>query len=121
TIVSLKLTYSQTKAIKDDPSFRVLSTTSKFDFLKRGSKDYYEIRFRVVRLKLSESTYECLVTNLDDSFTLNDLKELYHLRWGIETSFRDLKHSADLEYLHTSGTHQIQQEIYARLIIYNFT
>lgn len=121
TIVSLKLTYSRTKAIKDDPSFRFLSTTSKFDFLKRGSKDYYEIRFRVVRLKLSESTYECLITNLDDNFTPNDLKELYHLRWGIETSFRDLKHSVDLEYLHTKESSQIYQEIYARLITYNFT
>ncbi|MFL2132195.1 transposase, partial [Ruoffia sp. FAM 24228] len=47
----------------------------------------------MVRLELSESTYECLITNLDDNFTPNDLKELYHLRWGIETSFRDLKHS----------------------------
>ncbi|MFL2137206.1 transposase, partial [Ruoffia sp. FAM 24228] len=50
-----------------------------------------------------------------------DLKELYHLRWGIETSFRDLKHSVDLEYLHTKESSQIYQEIYAILITYNFT
>lgn len=121
TVISLKLTYSQTKAVKEDPSFRFLSTSSKFEFLKRGSKAYYEISFRVVRFKLSDSTFECLVTNLDDSFTPNDLKELYHLRWGIETSFRDLKHSIGLEYLHTKGSDQTYQEIYARLIIYNFT
>lgn len=115
TIVSLKLTYLQTKAIKADPSFRFLSTTSRFDFLERGSKDYYEVNYRVVRVKLSETTYECLITNLDTNFTPDHLKELYQLRWGIETSFRDLKYTLDLNALHSKKKSFIYQEIYSRL------
>ncbi|UUX33913.1 IS4 family transposase [Fundicoccus culcitae] len=86
TIVSLKIARSRIKAYTEDPSFRFLAYTSKFDFLERGSKNYYELTLRVVRFKLSENTYQCLITNLDESFTSNDLKELYHLRWGIETA-----------------------------------
>lgn len=121
TILSFKLTYLQTKSVKEDPSFRFLASSSTFDFLERGTQDSYDMSFRVVRFKLSEDCYECLVTNLDDSFTPNDLKELYHLRWGIETSFRDLKHAVNLESLHSKSRRLIYQEIYAKLIMYNFT
>ncbi|MCI8677956.1 MAG: transposase, partial [Lawsonibacter sp.] len=35
-----------------------------------------------------------------DCDIVDDLKEIYHRRWGIETSFRDLKYSAGLVNLH---------------------
>lgn len=49
---------------------------------------------RVVRIKIGEERYESLVTNLpSNEFSTADLKQLYHLRWGIETAFRELKYS----------------------------
>lgn len=34
-----------------------------------------------------------LLTNLPETeFPMSDLKELYHLRWGVETAFRQLKY-----------------------------
>ena len=41
-----------------------------------------------------------MATSLPPSFTLADIKELHHLRWGIETSFRDLKYTLGLVDLH---------------------
>ena len=42
------------------------------------------------------------------------------MRWGIETSFRDLKYSLALSYFHSKKTENILQEIFARLTMYNF-
>lgn len=49
---------------------------------------------------LDTGEYETLVTSLSPQFTLSDLKELYHARWGIETSFRELKYGIGLMDLH---------------------
>ena len=46
--------------------------------------------------------------------------QLYALRWGIETSFRDLKYTIGMLDFHSKKVMCIQQEIYAHLIMYNF-
>lgn len=48
------------------------------------------------------------------------LSGLYNKRWGIETSFREVKYALGLNALHSKKRKLIQQEIYARLILYNF-
>ena len=40
--------------------------------------------------------------------------------WGIEVSFRYLKHAAGLLYFHSKQPEFLKQEIYSRLILYNF-
>lgn len=93
----------------------------KFDYLPVGSKETYPISFRLVRFPISETTYEVLMTNLDrDMFPVQKLKELYHMRWGIETSFRELKYALSLTNLHSKKVNFIMQEIFARLTMYNF-
>lgn len=42
------------------------------------------------------------------------------MRWGIETSFRDLKHTIGLSHFHSKKVEFIKQEIYARRVLYNF-
>lgn len=44
----------------------------------------------------------------------------YHLRWGIETSFRDLKHTKGAIHLHSKKTEFVALELWSRLILYNF-
>ena len=48
------------------------------------------------------------------------LKELYNRRWGIETSFRELKYSIGLNAKNSKKYDFILQEIWARLLLYNF-
>ena len=52
--------------------------------------------------------------------TAEDIKKLYEMRWGIETSFRELKYSIGLTNFHSKKSDYIIQEIWARLILYNF-
>lgn len=69
----------------------------------RGRWDFpspYPMRFRICRFMLDNGEFETVATSLPPSFTLNDIRELYHLRWGIETGFRDLKYSLGLVNLH---------------------
>lgn len=78
--------------------------------------------FRIVRFPISESTYECIVTNLPrDAFSAARIKELYHARWGIESSFRKLKYTIGLSNFHSYKPQFIEQEIWAKLLAYNIT
>lgn len=43
------------------------------------------------------------------------------MRWGIETSFRDLKYTIGLLHFHSKKVDYILQEIFAGLIMYNFS
>ena len=117
------LTRRQTNEIKSSPEiYRFLASNSTFDFLPKGSKDTYPIKFRMIRIKISEGQYETLVTNLwDDEFSAEDIKHIYKLRWGIETSFRELKYHVGLIAFHSKKKDCIIQEIFARLIMYNFS
>ena len=77
--------------------------------------------FRIVRFPITEDTYEMLVTNLDRFiFPITTLKEIYNLRWGVETSFRELKYSIGLTNFHAKKGAYIKQEIFARLLLYNY-
>ena len=43
------------------------------------------------------------------------------MRWGIETSFRELKYTIGLLHFHAKKVEYIYQEVIARLIMYNFS
>ena len=79
-----------------------------------------EISFRVVRLPLSTGEYETVVTSLPKVVPSDTVKELYHSRWGIETSFNQLKHAMGLIFLHGKSDEFVMQEIYAQLTAFNF-
>lgn len=94
---------------------------STFDYLDLHRNKFYPIAFRFVRFKLSKDSYECIITNLDkELFPVEKIKELYHLRWGIETSFRELKYAVGFVNFHAKKVTYITQEIFARMIMYNF-
>lgn len=101
---------------------RFVDKDTSFDYLEYGSDKTYDIAFRIVRFKLSEDTYECLITNLPrGEFDMQKLKLLYFARWGIESSFRKLKYTIGLSNFHSYKPDYIRQEIYARIILYNAT
>ena len=83
-------------------------------------KHLYFMQFRVLKIKVAENTYEYIITNLPHTFDLEDIKACYHWRWGIELTFRYLKHANGLLYFHSKKPEFLKQEIYANLILYNF-
>ena len=82
------------------------------------------MKIRIVRFRISDNgkdAYETVATSLSkDKFPPSVLKYLYHLRWGIETSFRELKYAIGVMNFHTKKHDSVLQEIFARIIMYNF-
>jgi hypothetical protein len=119
---STLLTRRQTNEIKAHPEkYKFMPGNQKFDYLPVGDKGNYSITFRIVRFAISENAYEVIITNLTEKeFPAEKIKEIYCLRWGIETSFRELKYAIGLTNFHSKKAAYILQEIFARLTMYNF-
>lgn len=119
--VSLIITRKQRKKEKADKKlYKLIPTGSTFDYADLHTHFYYPMKFRIVRFKISTDSYEVVITNLPrDEFSPEDLKNLYGLRWGIETSFRELKYTVGLVNFHAKKVEYIKQEIFARLTLYN--
>ena len=85
----------------------------------RFKKDKTEKTFRVVRFDIN-GTQEILITNLfDGNFTIEEFKRLYHLRWGIETKYDDIKNKLELENFSGTTPLAIKQDFYATLFLSN--
>ena len=129
--IEVNLTRRKTKDVlellKDRNHYHLISPSSPFDFLPENSKKsddlaFFSLRFRIVRFKISDDSYEVILTNLNQKqFPPSVLKELYAMRWGIEVSFRTLKYTIGLLHFHSKKPEYILQEIFARLTMYNFT
>lgn len=118
----LTLTRKQTNEVKAHPElYKRLNKKSPFDYADLHEKPFYPMDFRVVRFAIAENSYECVITNLpQEEFPMEEIKKLYAMRWGIETSFRELKYAIGLSCFHSKKVEYIMQEIYARLILYNY-
>lgn len=116
------LTHKKTNFIKENSSiYKFLSKKAKFDYLIKADQEYYPMKFRVVRVKMKDDTFQTFITNLEqETFTTADISDMYHIRWGIETSFRELKHTVGLTSLHSKKMACIYQEVFARMVMYNF-
>jgi FOG: Transposase and inactivated derivatives len=118
----LILTRKQTNQVKESPQlYKIISNKSSFDYLDLAINNFYPLDFRVVRFPISDNTYECIITNLPkETFPMEEIKKIYGMRWGIETSFRELKYVIGLSCFHSKKVDYIIQEIFARLVLYNY-
>ena len=121
-----KQTNSVKQLLKDKNHYKRISSTQRFDYLPQTSRKhdptaFYDLSFRIVRFPISDTMCETIITNLNaEQYPLSEIKRLYAMRWGIETSFRDLKHTLGLLHLHAKKVEFILQEIFAKLTMYNF-
>ena len=119
------LTRSQSKKKRKRPDlaeqYRYICVDVPCDYLQPESEDEYLLSLRVVRFEVAEGCYVNIFTNLPaDEFPVDEIKRIYHLRWDIETSFRDLKHTLGVTQFHSKIVEYIEQEIWTRLILFNF-
>ena len=102
--------------------YKFMSKSARFDFVENSTCPDYAMSIRFVRFKLADGSYETLATSLSESeFPVEALKDLYHQRWGVETGFRELKYILGLAAFHSKKENSILQEVYARLVMYNFS
>lgn len=103
------------------PVHYVTASTS-FDYVAPGSGDVYRLPFRIVRFRLDNGAWECVVTNLpQDEFPPDRIRQIYGWRWGIETGFRKLKHTLGTLSFHAYKPKLVMQEVWAGLAAYNLT
>ena len=118
-VITVNISNYQRKTLRYLPNYRFSPSVSRFDF-SNEENPVYSLTFRVVRIRLNDGRHQCLVTNMFENLSSDDLKYLYKLRWGIETSFRELKYSVGLVNFHAKKKDSIIQEIFAHLTLHNF-
>lgn len=105
------------------------------DYLKDTAKDYKHepefynkiisttYKFRIAKILVEDngaSTEEILLTNLtEDEFDIVGLKELYHLRWNIETHYNVLKNKLKLEEFSGYRNTLVRQDVFASIWLSN--
>lgn len=119
------LTRTQSKKKYSRPElmdqYRYTCKAVPMDYLDTDRTEY-DISLRIVRFGIAPGSFENIITNLPDiEFDFDDFKELYHMRWNEENSFRDLKYPLCLKALHSKKYEYIVQEIWARAILHNFS
>jgi len=119
----LTRTQSRKKWVRPDlkDQYRFVSKDVAFDYIEHDSGDEYHFSLRIVRVEVADGVFENLVSNLPfDEVSADELKKWYNLRWGIETSFRHLKHTIGTDNFHSRIVANIELEIWARMILFNF-
>ena len=93
---------------------------------KKSDPEFYHlakkertIKARIVQIPLENNT-EYLITNLSkDEANIEELKELYNLRWKIELNFHALKESLKIETITSSKPELIRQDIMSQMVAFN--
>jgi len=75
---------------------------------------------RVTKITLPNGEEEHLISNLDKkTFSYEDLKEIYDLRWGIEVSFDVLKNLLNIENISGYKEIVVYQDFFSQMLAYN--
>jgi hypothetical protein len=93
------------------------SKNTKVKIRKEGLPTTLTVRF--VRVILDTGEYEVLATSLLDQerYPLSCFKELYYLRWGIETFYGTLKTRLNLENFTGLSPEAIRQDFFATIFL----
>jgi Transposase DDE domain len=87
-------------------------------------KDYNKnsfLKIRLLRVDLPDGEVEVLITTLLDSqkYPSKMFKELYFLRWGVETFYDELKNKLKIEHFTGYSSTSIQQDFFCAIFISN--
>jgi len=104
-IIEIKYEYNRIRNIKK-------TAPELYEYYMNGNT----IKLRAIKIKLETET-EVLLTNLD--FSYDELKELYRLRWGIESIYHKLKENLKIETISSGKEVIVKQEILSQILVYN--
>jgi len=86
---------------------------------KHPGLDIVPLQMRLLRYEIEGTTF-CLGTTLvepDHRYPLEDFKEVYHSRWGIEELYKVSKRAFDVEDFHAKTERGIKQELFAHFLL----
>jgi hypothetical protein len=78
-----------------------------------------EITCRLVKIVLPSGEKEILCTSILDAqtYTLQDMEELYHCRWGVEETYKLLKSRVEVEDFSGKTAIAVRQDFYAKIFL----
>lgn len=90
---------------------------------KKQGIDFKPITCRFICVELKGGEKEVLITSLTDieQYPHELFKRLYHLRWGVEESYKTDKHRLQLENFSGTSCAAILQDFYANILLGNIT
>ncbi len=106
------------KTIELSPTANAIATLRQHRYIVTAQTT---LKVRMVKVKLPTGEVEILLTSLynEKLFTIADLKYLYGLRWGIETTFGKQKNQQQMEQFSGHRVICIQQDYAAGLFVAN--
>lgn len=106
--VEVKLTAARRWKHRGTPNEEIMLSTDSF-------------KLRLVKVPADNAdTFEVIATNLPrDTFPADCFRELYHLRWKIETAYQTLKDRLQLENFTGTKPLLIAQDIYSTIYVSN--
>lgn len=76
-------------------------------------------RVRLVRIVLPTGEVEVLATNVCQDVSVEDLRQIYHHRWGVETFFQLIKDRLGLENFTGKTVESVRQDFWSTVFICN--
>lgn len=115
---SLHLIQHAKKHYKD--TFSKSTKDRRWDFEQFCNVKCRVVKFRINNADTGREEWEVLITNLNRfEFPIQRMKEMYHKRWDIETSFRELKYALGGINFHSKKDDFIKMELFAHFIMFN--
>lgn len=106
-LLTIEMTKERLNSIRNEPHYEQMLSVD-------------HIVVRIVKIKLDNGVEEILLTNLtNNDFTIEELKELYRLRWEIETVYNSLKHKLEIEKISGYKPIIIEQDFFATIYLWN--
>lgn len=113
----------EVKMVESDDEINVIIDKNRKKELKKQGLSFEtgdSVSFRVIKFKLDSGEEEILITNISkDKLGVDEAKELYFKRWGIETRFNILKNKLEIENFSGEKPLLIEQDFYAAQFISN--
>ena len=93
---------------------------SMFEYPASNDKD--SLTLRSIHIPLTDGTTEYLVTNImSHQLHAEKFSELYSMRWGIESKYRELKNRFEIESFNSIKPVSIRQEFFAVMYLSNLS
>ncbi len=79
--------------------------------------DFVPLKIRLVKYVIA-NTSDCIGTTLiDEQYTADAFKDVYHARWGIEELYKVSKHLVEVDDFHGRSERAVKQELFAHFVL----
>lgn len=107
----------QSKRVKLRPNQNAITELKKYGYIITSNT---EVEVKLIKVLLKTGEIEILITNVfETNLSIDDFKQLYEMRWGIEVAYGKLKNQLQTEIFSGHRVLCIRQDYYASIFLMN--